>query len=82
LLGNEVVVDDSSDEMTLGEMRNTVIEREGSVKSSRRFDSASLAWKTTFKSTHWIQRQEFDFGSSAREVERTRLMYDLNPSFP
>jgi len=52
LAGNEIVVDDASDERALGEMRNTLREREGSVKSSRRFDSASLAWKTVFKSIH------------------------------
>ena len=46
------VVDDASDEKALGEMWNTLSEREGSVKSSRRFDSASLAWKTVFKSIH------------------------------
>lgn len=52
MAGNEIVVDDASDERALGEMRNTLREREGSVKSSRRFDSASLAWKTVFKSIH------------------------------
>jgi len=52
LAGNEIVVDDASDERALGEMRNRLREREGSVKSSRRFDSASLAWKTVFKSIH------------------------------
>jgi len=52
LAGNEIVVDDASDERALGEMRNTLREREGSVKSSRKFDSASLAWKTVFKSIH------------------------------